>query len=321
MALFPAPCKRASQPAPSRPASLVSAAPPAMPGALSRPVAHACDDAPVAKQKPSVQCSTGPFWGFELEKAMDYLAEAGFREIEIMVTRDPRTHDPETWARLAGERDLQIASVHGPFLVISKTVWGANPIGKITRGIEMCRALGATSYIVHPPYLWERAYGSWLKDEAPAVEEESGVIVAVETMYPKWVAGRRMRGYRWLDPGALAHAAHHVALDTSHLSVARHDILDSLQVLLPKLVHVHLSDNAGDGRDGHLELEQGVLQIDRFLAELGRSDYSGAVSLELSVRRYLERPKELVEMLRRNREYAEEKLVTKKRVKKGMPRP
>jgi sugar phosphate isomerase/epimerase len=83
---------------------------------------------------------------------------------------------------------------------------------------------------------------------------------------------------------------------------------------------VHLSDNAGDGRDGHLELEQGVLEIDRFLAELGRSDYAGGVSLELSVRRYLERPKDLVGMLRRNREYAEEKLVGKTRVKKGLPR-
>lgn len=277
--------------------------------------------APVTAKNPAVQCSTGPFWGFELERAMDYLAEAGFKEIEIMVTRDPRTHDPEIWARLAAERDLSIASVHGPFLLISKTVWGADPIGKITRGVEMCQALGADCYIVHPPYLWERAYARWLKVDAPELEESSGVTIAVETMYPKWVAGRRMRGYRWLDPGALSHAAHHVALDTSHLSVARHDILDSLQVLLPKLVHVHLSDNAGDGRDSHLPLEQGVLEIDRFLAELGRSDYAGPVSLELSVRRYIERPAELVKMLKRNREYTEEKLITKTRVKKGMPRP
>jgi sugar phosphate isomerase/epimerase len=276
--------------------------------------------AAMAATTPHVLCSTGPFWGFELERAMDYLAEAGFRAIEIMVTRDPRTHDAEGWARLAAERDLSIASVHGPFLVISKTVWGSNPIGKIERGLEMCKTLGASSYVVHPPYLWERAYASWLKAEAPEVEESTGVTIAVETMYPKWVAGRRVRGYRWLDPGALANAAHHVALDTSHLSVARHDILDSLQVLLPKLVHVHLSDNAGDGRDGHLELEQGVLQIDRFLAELGRSDYAGAVSLELSVRRYLQRPKELVRMLKRNREYTEEKLVAKTRVQKGLPR-
>ena len=268
-----------------------------------------------------MQCSTGPFWGFELERAMDFLAEAGFTEIEVMVTRDPRTQDPEIPARLAAERGLTIASVHGPFLVISKTVWGLDSLAKIRRGAEMCKALGASCYVVHPPYLWERAYARWVVKEAAAFEEETGVIVAVETMYPKWVAGRRMRGYRWLDPAALAHAANHVALDTSHLTVGRHDILDSLQVLLPKLAHVHLSDNAGDGRDGHLELEQGVLSIDRFLAELGRSDYSGAVSLELSVRRYLERPQELVAMLRRNREYAEEKLGGKTRVKKGLPRP
>ena len=268
----------------------------------------------------SVQCSTGPFWGFDLERAMDFLAEAGFTEIEIMVTRDPRTQDPEIPARLAAERGLEIASVHGPFLVITKTVWGSDPLRKIRRGVEMCKALGAGSYIVHPPYLWERAYAKWVVNEAADYEAETGVTVAVETMYPKWVAGRRVKGYRWLDPAALAHAAHRVALDTSHLTVARYDILDSLQVLLPKLVHVHLSDNAGDGRDGHLELGQGILSVDRFLAELGRSDYAGAVSLELSVRRYLERPKELVAMLKRSREYTEEKLVTKTRVKKGLPR-
>jgi sugar phosphate isomerase/epimerase len=287
VALFPAPCNEPPSPPQAGPL-MSSAAPPVSPGALSRPgqrrlgragTPHAgggtapggrgapaprsgaCDDAPVAENKPSVQCSTGPFWGFELEQAMDYLAEAGFREIEIMVTRDPRTQDAETWGRLAAERDLAIAAVHGPFLVISKTVWGADPIGKITQGIEMCRSLGARSYIVHPPYLWERAYSHWLRTVAPEVEAASGVLVAVETMYPKWLAGRRLRGYRWLDPGALASSAHHVALDTSHLSVARHDILDSLQVLLPKLVHVHLSDNAGDGRDGHLELEIGRAHV------------------------------------------------------------
>lgn len=274
----------------------------------------------VAGARIPVQCSTGPFWGFELERAMDFLAEAGFSEIEVMVTRDPRTQDPEIPARLAAERGLHIASVHGPFLVISKTVWGLEPLAKIRRGVEMCKAVGATTYVVHPPYLWERRYSQWIVREAAAFEAETGIVVAVETMYPKWVAGRRVRGYRWLDPAALAHAAGHVALDTSHLTVARHDLLDSLQLLLPKLVHVHLSDNANDGRDGHLELEQGVLPIDRFLVELGRSGYSGAVSLELSVRRYLERPKELVAMLKRNREYAEEKLEARAKVKKGLPR-
>lgn len=251
---------------------------------------------------------------------MDSLAEAGFRDIELMVTRDPRTQDPEIPRRLAEERGLSICSVHGPFLVVTKNVWGLDPIGKIRRGAEMCRELGAETMIVHPPYFWEREYTRWAGEQAEAFEAETGVTVAVETMYPVWMAGRRLRAYRWLDPRELVDACHRVALDTSHVTVARGDILDVYTVLRDKLVHVHLSDNAADGRDGHLALGDGVLPIDRFLAELRRTDFPGAISLELSVSRFLERPKELVGMLRRNREYVEDRLFRKARVSKGLPR-
>lgn len=268
-----------------------------------------------------VQCSTGPFWAFELAQAMDSLAEAGFTEIELMVTRDPLTQRATTPLRLAEERGLKIRSVHAPFLVITKSVWGLDPIGKIKRGAEMCSELGAESMIVHPPYLWEREYASWCTNEAEAFTEETGIKVAVETMYPKWVAGRRLRAYRWLEAKDLAAACHHVALDTSHLTVSRQDLFESYAALAPKLEHIHLSDNAGDGRDGHLELEQGVLPIERFLEELRRTSYAGAISLEISVRRYVERPKELVKMLRKNREYVEDRLAGRHKVPKGMPRP
>ncbi|MDQ4065073.1 MAG: sugar phosphate isomerase/epimerase [Actinomycetota bacterium] len=268
----------------------------------------------------AVQCSTGPFWAFEFDRALDLIAEAGFTEVEVMVTRDRRTQEPELPAELARERGLRIASVHGPFLAITKTVWGQDPMGKITRGVAMCRAVGATSYIVHPPFFWERSYASWVTDQSAAYSQGTGVSVAVETMYPLWMAGRRMRAYRWLDPAALARAVPIVALDTSHVTVARHDLLDSYRALADKLVHIHLSNNAGDGRDGHLELEQGILPMDRFLEELRRNSYAGAVSLEVSVRRYIERPKELVKMLRRNREYVEDRLAGPARRAKGMPR-
>jgi sugar phosphate isomerase/epimerase len=270
--------------------------------------------------KPRIQCSTGPFWAFALEVAMDSLAEAGFHEIELMVTRDPRTQDPEIPRRLAEERGLRIASMHGPFLAITKSVWGLDPIGKIKRGAEACKVLGADTMIVHPPYFWEREYTRWVDKQAEAFEARMGVTVAVETMYPVWLAGRRLRAYRWLDPRELFDACHRVVLDTSHVTVARGDILDAYSVLAPRLVHVHLSDNANDGRDGHLSLGDGVLPIDRFLAELRRTDYAGTVSLELSVSRFLEKPKELVGMLRRNREYVEDRLFRKARVSKGLPR-
>lgn len=269
---------------------------------------------------PQIQCSTGPFWAFELEAAMDALAEAGFRVIELMVTRDPRTQEPEIPLRLASERNMRIASLHAPFLVVTKTVWGLDPLEKIRRGAEMCRALGCDSMIVHPPYLWEREYARWLQNEARDFTAENGVTIAVETMYPRWVAGRRLRAYRWLDPQALVDACDVVAMDTSHVTVARQDILDVLQVLLPKLTHIHLSNNAGDGRDGHLELEKGILPLDRFLNELRRVGYGGAISLELSVRRYVTRPKDLVDTLRRNREFVETRLTQGSRISKGLPR-
>jgi sugar phosphate isomerase/epimerase len=274
----------------------------------------------VTPQIPSIQCSTGPFWAYEMELAMDSLAEAGFTDIELMVTRDPRTHEPEIPLALAEERGLNIASVHAPFLVFTKTVWGLDPIGKIERGAEFCRAVGADTMIVHPPFLWERRFASWLKTEAEDYSAETGVAIAVETMYPAWVAGRRVRAYRWLEPRDLFDACYEVALDTSHLTVSRRDILDAYELLRPKLIHIHLSNNAGDGRDGHLELGTGILPIDRFLAEVRRTGYQGNVSLELHVGRYIEHPEDLVAMLKRNREYVEERLTKEVRLEKGLPR-
>jgi sugar phosphate isomerase/epimerase len=268
----------------------------------------------------AIECSTGPFWAFELEQTMDILAEAGFRDIELMVTRDPKTQEPEHPLRLAAERGLNITSLHGPFLVITKGVWGLDPLGKIERGVEMCKALGARSLIVHPPYLWESEYATWVREESAGYSAEQGVAVAVENMYPKWVAGRRLRAYRWLEPAALLHAAAHVVMDTSHLAVSRQDILDGYAVLQPRLIHIHLSNNAGDGKDGHLEIHKGTLPLDRLLGELRRTKYAGVVSLELSVTRYLERPHELAKMLRRNREHVESKLAGRTRNRKGIPR-
>ncbi len=268
---------------------------------------------------PAVLCSTGPFWALDLEDAMDAIAEAGYSQIELMVTRDPKTQEPDLPLRLAAERDLRIAAVHGPFLVVTKTVWGTDPLEKIRRGVDMCRAFGAGTLIVHPPYLWERDYARWVHDEAGALAAELGVTVAVETMFPRWIAGRRLRVHRWVEPTELLEACDAVVLDTSHVTVARRDVLECFDLLLPKLVHIHLSNNNGDGRDGHLELERGILPIERILDRIRRARYAGAVSLELNVNAYLDRFEDLVAMLRRNRELMERHL-HKRRVAKGLPR-
>jgi sugar phosphate isomerase/epimerase len=259
-------------------------------------------------RRPTIQCSTGPFWAYEMEPALDAIAAAGFSTIELMVSRDASTHEPYLPLRLANERGLRIASLHGPFLAVTRGVWGTDPVHKVTRGIDMCRAVGADVLVVHPPLLWERQYARWVHHDGQHTRARTGISVAVETMYPRWVGRRPLSLYQWSEPHALLHAAPGVALDTSHVTVARRDVLETFEMLRSKLVHIHLSDNSGDGRDGHLELGAGIVPVRALMNEVRRTDYSGAISLEISVRRYLEQPKALVAALRTNREYVEETL-------------
>jgi sugar phosphate isomerase/epimerase len=256
----------------------------------------------------ALQCSTGTLWTLALEDALDAIAEAGFTDVELMVTRHPDTHEPAAPARLAAERGLRIATVHGPFLAITRSVWGTQPIEKIRRGLDMCRALGAALLVVHPPYLWEGEFAAWVARESAALSQRSGVVVAFETMYPKWIGRRRVRAYRWTEPWELFVNTRHVVMDTSHVAVAREGLEETYALLRPKLAHIHLSDNAGDGRDGHLEIGDGILDIDGLLTDLRRTRYRGTIALEVSVRRHLERPHAVVEALRRNREYVEQRL-------------
>jgi sugar phosphate isomerase/epimerase len=262
-----------------------------------------------------IQCSTGPFWAFDLERALDLVAEAGFEAVELMVTRDPKTQDPESVARVAAERSLHVAAVHGPFLVLTRTVWGLGGVGKVARGQEFCRAVGASTFVVHPPLLWEEDYARWLERALASPQEP---VVAVETMYPRWIGGQRLRAYRWVDPARLLRSSPAIVLDTSHVALARVDVLEAFRVLSPRLVHIHLSDNAGDGRDGHLSIGDGILPIASLLAEIKRG-YRGTIALELSAARYAGRPKELVAMLRRNRELVCEALEGSPEAAEGPP--
>lgn len=267
---------------------------------------------------PIIQCSTGPLWSMELDQAMDTLAEADFRDIELMVTRDPKTHEADIPLELARDKGLSIRSIHAPFLVLTKNVWGMDPLQKIHRGVEMCKAVGASTLIVHPPYPWERRYSHWVLHDCADYSAETGVKIAVETMYPKWVGPRRLSGYRWVDPKDLALAAPWTVLDTCHVALARRDILDAYEMLGSSVVHVHLSNNAGDGRDGHLELDRGVLPIPNFLNKLLENNFSGAISLEVSARSYLRQPGELVKMLKRNRELAEASMMEYEQAAEGL---
>jgi sugar phosphate isomerase/epimerase len=258
---------------------------------------------------PPVLFSSAAFFARPLSWTFRLAAECGYRGMEVMVTKDPESQDPQRIRALAAEFGLTVDALHAPCLLLTRKVWGTDPIGKIDRSVEAAADAGIPVVVVHPPYRWQGAFRRWLVDELPHVEERTGVVVAVENMFPVRLAGRDVTLHANQDLEALA-GMHHVVLDTSHAAVAKHDPIDVRRLFGERLRHVHLSDNAGKGWDSHLPPGDGVLDIDGFLEDLARSEYDGAVSLEVDLRPSLGHTERLATVMVEMRERTERVLAS-----------
>ncbi|MGH2637579.1 MAG: sugar phosphate isomerase/epimerase family protein [Actinomycetota bacterium] len=257
---------------------------------------------------PRIVCSTVSLFSKALHDVFPLLAETGFAGVELMVTKDPDTQDPRRLAELAEDHELGIAAIHAPFLLMTRSVWGAEPVGKIYRAIELAEEVGAPLVVVHPPYRWQARYRDWLTERLPTLAEGTSVRVAVENMFPVRVRGRKLAAFHAIRTLEDLEGFEHVVLDTSHAAVAGLDLFEALRALRGRLAHVHLSNNAGKGWDSHLPVTEGVLPLDRFLDALAAERYSGTISLEMDLRRSLNDPEELRRTLIANREFCAARL-------------
>ena len=203
-----------------------------------------------------------------------------------MVTKDPESQDPDRIRTLGREHDLVIGALHAPSLLLTRKIWGTDPIAKIDRSVEVAQRAEIPLVVMHPPYRWQRGYRTWLDDQLPDIEARTGVTVAIENMFPVRVAGRDVTFHANQDLDELE-GLPHLVLDTSHAAVARHDPIEVRRRFGERLRHVHLSDNAGKGWDSHLPPGEGVLDTDAFLDDLAASGYAGDVTLEVDLRRHL----------------------------------
>ena len=96
-----------------------------------------------------------------------------------------------------------------------------------------------------------------------------------------------------------------VTLDTSHLAVSGVDLVEAAARVGDRLAHVHLSNNAGKGWDSHLPLDEGVLDLGRFLGALAARRFRGSISLEIDLRDHLDDDQTLRRILSHNRELCE----------------
>lgn len=260
-----------------------------------------------ARPHPTLLCSTGPFYMLPLGQAFEAIAKAGYRGIEIMVTSERESQSPEPLKALSEDFGISVGVIHAPFLVLTRRVFTTDPLEKIKRSVDLAQNVASGLVVVHPPYQWQVSYARWCQQELEPFGVREGVTVAVENMFPVWVRGRGIAFHRWTGIEDLKRFGQ-LVLDTSHLAVTGIDIVTAYEELSDRIVHIHLSNNTGTGRDSHSPMTQGVLPIGAFLERVAGTGYAGSITVELDIRPWASQPAKLASVLREQREYILDKL-------------
>ena len=146
--------------------------------------------------------------------------------------------------------------------------------------------------MLHPPFRWQREYAAEFVDGVALREDDTGIRLAVENMFPWRARQREMLAYlpHW-DP--VDQAYDHVTLDLSHTATAGSDAMAMARALGDRLAHVHLADGAGSPRDEHLVPGRGTQPCGEVLEHLAEHGFDGTVVVEVSTRRLDREEREL----------------------------
>ncbi len=216
--------------------------------------------------------------------AFELAGTLGYDGVEVMVWSDPLSRDAARLRALVEEHAVPVLSVHAPTLLLTQGVWGREPWAKLQRTAEHALALGAGLVVVHPPFRWQRDYGEQFVAQIDDLGRQTGVVFAVENMFPWRAPGRDVQAYTpgW-DPTEQPYE--NVTLDLSHAATARQNGLELARRLGGRLAHVHLADGSGSPRDEHLPPGEGNQPCAELLTELAAEGWSGHVVAEINTRR------------------------------------
>jgi sugar phosphate isomerase/epimerase len=240
--------------------------------------------------------------------AFETAARLGYDGVEVMVTADPVSQDPDVLRRLSEYHAMPILAVHAPCLLVTQWVWGRDPWGKLHRAREVAAELGAKVVVVHPPFRWQRDYARDFEAGLARLGEESDIVFAVENLYPLRARGAEVAAYapHW-NPVEID--CPHATLDLSHTAVSDSDALQMADQLGGRLAHVHMADGTKPGLpDEHLVPGRGNQPCAELLERLGSTGYSGTVVLEVKTFRAVsaaERQADLAESLAFTRHHLE----------------
>src|SRR5438874_8430713 len=178
--------------------------------------------------------STASFVRMPMRTGVRHLAEAGYDGVEVMVTHDPGTQEGHLLQQASRDFGVKIEVVHAPFLLITRRVWGTDPIGKIYRAVQLAEQVEAPLVVIHPPYKWQYRFRRWIEKSLAEFSARTGVTVAVENMFP--VGGERGLTFHADQELEELDGYPYLVLDTSHAAVSGIDILEAYRRYRDKLV-------------------------------------------------------------------------------------
>lgn len=234
---------------------------------------------------PRVGLSTSSCYPLSTEESFAIAAELGYDGIEIMVWTDPVSQDAAKLRELAERYDVPVLSIHAPTLLLTQRVMGVEPWGKIDRSIELARAVGAQTVVLHPPFRWQKEYATGFIDGVAQREADNpDVTLAVENMFPWRARGREVQAYlpHW---DLFENDYAHTTLDLSHTATSGTDALRLARWLGSRLSHIHLADGLGSIKDEHLVPGRGSQPCGEVLQYLGSTGFSGDIVVEVGTRR------------------------------------
>lgn len=253
--------------------------------------------------KPVISLSTGTLRFHDIEKVFEIAADLGFDGVEMIVDGRRETADAVYLKGLTERYGLPVPSIHTPFGFVKTPYWGKDPVCRMESSIALAEDIGSEVLVIHMPFFAERRYERWVREGIPRNQEETGVKLAVENMPVAYkIFGRlgvafgfgsfygvdRNRGVnRLLRPFSRQCFLYndwesllrypYIILDTTHLATGGLDPVDAYERIKERCVLIHLSNF--DGRE-HQPLGRGRLDLEGFLAHLGKSGYRGHLVLE-----------------------------------------
>ncbi|WP_139982728.1 sugar phosphate isomerase/epimerase family protein [Nocardioides litoris] len=232
-----------------------------------------------------VGLSTSSVYPESTAHAFAHAASIGYDAVEVMVGIDALSQQTSAVQQLSEHHGVPISAVHAPCLLFTQRVWGTEPWGKLERSAEMAEAVGARTVVVHPPFRWQKEYARDFVNGIAALENSTGIMFAVENMYP-WRATKKRGAEMYLpgwDPSAEPYA--NTTIDLSHAAIAGSDVIEMAERLGPRLRHVHLTDGSGSAKDEHLVPGRGVMNAAAFLRHIAAAGFDGEIVVEINTRK------------------------------------